>query len=305
MRAWCLALPLLLGCGDSASMMSGTEAALRVRNARFVRAAFPQGADADANGIPSPDAGSAPQGAPVVAVLNAVNTTVRQGQRAKEFTGSVSYNARTVAVGLEGDRGYWLVPIEAQDIELPPNLTFRAIADFADDLPVARLNLLVAGVDAAGRFGPRRALPLDVRSSIPDTPVAVVLDWDQDVDLDLLVVQPDGSTVTYRGVRNAAGQYFRPVADGPRVDIDSNVDCRIDGIRRETATFPAPQHGRHEVRVHLFRACGVAATRWRVRVAVAGSVVQDVRGVTYAQEADTPGGRPWEDGARALEFAVP
>lgn len=281
---------LASSCGDAVPAGSGMEAAMRVRNARFVPGPFPAASNGDA---------------PAVATLQTANVQIRQGQRAKEFTGSVSFNARTVAVGLDGDRGYWIIPIEAADVELPPNLTFRAVADFADDLPVARLNLLFAGLDASGRAGPRRALPLDVRSSIPDAPLAVVLDWDRDVDLDLIVYQPDGSAVTYRGIRSARGDTRRPGASDPSLDIDSNIACRIDGIRRETATFPAPQRGRYEVRVHMFGACDEAATSWRVRLAQGGAVAQEVRGTSYAQETNAPGGRPWEDGRRALEFVVP
>ncbi len=301
-RGLYFALPLLAaGCGDAVPMGSGMEGALRVRGGRYVAAPFPAGADADANGLPEPDA-SGPAPAPVVAVVQSANLTIRQGQRAKEFSGSVSFNARTVAVGLDHDRGYWLVPIDSADVDLPPNLAFRVTADFASDLPVGAATLLFAAVDAAGRVGPRRSLPLTVRSSLPDAPLAVVLDWDRPVDLDLVVRLPDGTALTSRGRRAADGTYARAVEGGARVELNSNAGCRVDGMNTESATFPAPAAGRYEVRVHLFAACGEAATSWRVRVVRAGAVVSEARGASYAFETDAPGGGPNDDGRRALVF---
>ena len=292
------------GCDLGVSMSTGLQADLRIRGARFVEEPFPPGADPDA-GAPDPDAGAdATLAAHIVAVVQSTNLQVSQEQQGKEFNGSVSFNARTVAVGLEHDRGYWLLPVDAQDIDLPPNLTFRAVADFADDLPTGPRSLLFAAVDASGRVGSRRSLPLEVRSSLPDAPLAVVLDWDRNVDLDLIVYLPDGTTLTNRGLRRADGTFERGGMGGPRIDIDSNADCAIDANRREIATFPSPAAGRYEVRVHLFRACGEPKSAWRVRVVRGGTVVSTVNGITCAAEADQPGGRPTEDGRRALVFQV-
>jgi hypothetical protein len=283
-------------------MRTGLEASLRVRSARYVEGPFPAGSDPDA-GAPVPDAGNASL-PPVVAVVQSANLTIRQGQRAKEFTGSVSFNARTVALGLENDRGYWLVPLDAADVDLPPNLTFRAVADFASDLPVGTRNLLFAGVDANGRVGPRRALPLTVRSSLPDAPLAVVLDWDRAVDLDLTVYLPDGTALSARGLRGADGAWTRTRSDGPRVDLNSNGGCLVDGTDAETATFPAPAQGRYEVRVRMFAACGEPVAHWRVRVLRAGEVVSEAVGASYASEVDAPGSGPAGDGRRALTFSL-
>lgn len=301
MRRWIAVFALLAGCGESLPMGSGSEAELRVRNGRFVAAAFPVGADPDASVAPSPDA-AIPLPPPVVAVVQTANLQIRPGQAGKEFNGSVSFNARTVAVGLEDDRGYWLIPIDAADVDLPPNLTFRAVTDFARDLRPGLRNILFAGVDADGRVGPRRSLPLTVLSSLPDAPLAVVLDWDRAVDLDLLVRLPDGTVLTSRGIRSTAGTYSRVVAGGPSIDVNSNAGCRIDGTNQETATFPSPAAGSYTVRVHLFGACGEPASNWRVRVVRAGVVVSEARGVSYAYEVDVPGGGPADDGRRALDF---
>lgn len=303
MRRWITVFALLAGCGESLPMASGYEADLRARSGRFVAGAFPAGADADASAGPSPDA-SGPVPPPVVAVVQTANLQIRPGQSGKEFNGSVSFNARTVAVGLENDRGYWLIPVDAADVDLPPNLTFRAVTDFARDLLPGTRNILFAGVDAEGRVGPRRSLPLTVLSSLPDAPLAVVLDWDRAVDLDLLVRLPDGTTLSSRGIRSTAGTYARVVAGGPRVDINSNAGCRIDGTNQEVATFPAPAAGGYTVRVRLFGACGEPASNWRVRVVRAGTVVSEARGASYAYEVDVPGGGPTDDGRRALDFTL-
>ncbi len=302
-RALSLApIACVASCGDAVPMSSGLQAALRVRDARFVSGEFPQGSDPDA-GAPSPDAGGVAQ-APVVAVVQSANLTIRQGQRAKEFNGSVSFNARTVAVGFEHDNGYWLVPVEAADVDLPPNLTFRAVTDFASDLALGQRNVLFAAVDASGRVGPRRSLPLTVRSSLPDSPLAVVLDWDRPVDLDLLVYLPDGTTLGSRGIRSANGTWSRATSTGPSVEVNSNAGCLIDGANMESATFPTPAAGRYEVRVRMFSACGEPVTSWRVRVLRAGEAVSEAVGASYAAEVDNPGSGPTGDGRRALTFAL-
>lgn len=302
-RAWAL-LPLLaLGCDDGVTMASGYEATMRVRDARWIEGALPA-ATVDGGGVaPDPDAG-APQPPPVVAVVQATNLTVRPGQRAKEFRGSVSYNATTVAIGLRGDRGYWLVPIDAPDVDLPPNLTFHATADFGTDLVPGTRELVFAGVDAQGRYGPARALPLTVVSGLPTAPLAVVLDWDRPVDLDLVVRLPDGTTLTHRGIRDASGAVRRANDGDARIDLNSNPGCVLDGVQQEAATFPAPTAGAYDVRVHMFAACGQPVTAWRVRVLRAGEVVREARGYSYAQELDAPGGGVNDDGRRALTFEI-
>lgn len=293
---------LAASCGDSVPMPSGFEASMRVRSARFIAEPFPRGADPDA-GVPSPDAGDATR-PPVVAVVQSANLSIRQGQRAKEFTGSVSFNARTVAVGLEHDRGYWLIPVEQADVDLPPNLTFRAVTDFANDVAPGARSVLFAAVDADGRVGPRRALPLTVRSSLPDAPLAIALDWDRAVDLDLTVYLPDGSALAARGIRGSDGAWSRARDGDPRVDFNSNGACTIDGINAETATFPSPGAGRYEVRVRMFAACGEPVTHWRVRVLRAAQVVTEAVGASYASEVDAPGSGPTADGRRALTFSL-
>lgn len=293
---------IVASCGDAVPMRSGLEASLRVRSARYVEAPFPQGSDPDA-GAPSPDGGATAL-PPVVAVVQSANLTIRQGQRAKEFTGSVSFNARTVAVGLDGDRGYWLVPVEQADVDLPPNLAFRAVTDFASDLPLGTRDILFAAVDASGRVGPRRSLPLTVRSSLPDAPLAVVLDWDRAVDLDLTVYLPDGTALSARGLRGADGAWTRARATGPRVDLNANGGCVIDGTNAETATFPSPGPGRYEVRVRMFASCGEPVAHWRVRVLRAAEVVSEAVGASYATEVDAPGSGPEGDGRRALTFTL-
>lgn len=298
-----LALACVAGCNDASSvaMTSGLEADLRVHNARYIPGAFPSTSDPDA-GAPDPDA-SGPQPPPVVAVLNAANLQVRQGQRNKDFTGSVSYNAALVAVGLDGDRGYWTLPLETADVDLAPNLGLHFVADLSPTIATGRRTLRVAALDAQGRAGPPRTLPLDVASNVPSTPLAVLLEWDQNMDLNLLVRQPDGSTVLFRGVRSAAGVLSRDPG-GPRVDIDSNSACRLDGVRREVATFPAPQPGRYEVRVQLFRACGVSSTSWQATVLLGGQVARVAAGIDYAYQADVPGDGPTGEGVQALTFEV-
>jgi hypothetical protein len=299
LRALLLALGatlLLAACAgdDSVDAPSGVAAQFRVTQARFVSGAFPAGTEAQ------PDDPSAP---PRVNEIQSLNNTVRPGQRGKSLSGRASSTAMTVALGLEGDAGYWIVPVGATSIESPPDLDFSALADFTADLTPGPHRLLFAAADRDGRYGPRATLDITVAPSLPDGELVVALTWDRDVDLDLLVIQPDGNTLSVRGVRTPEGALVR-IPNGPRVDLDSNAACAIDGVRQENAIYSDPQPGQYEVRVRMYAACGAPLANWHVRIARRGEILADVAGTSYASEVDAPGGGPTGTGRRAAQFAI-
>lgn len=313
LAAFALAAFALAGaCEPSTPVGSGANAALRVAGAQYVSGQFPVPApDPDAGTAPPPppdDAGdpdaatTQPPPPPRVLDVASLNNSVRAGTRARSLSGRASFNAMTVAIGLEGDPGYWIVPVGATDIENPPDLDFSASVDYADTLPPGPHRVLFAAADRAGQYGPARALAIDVPSVIPDSELAVSLAWDQDMDLDLVVIQPDGSVLTARGLRAPDGT--RVPGSDPRISFDSNGGCAIDGRRREDGTWSAPQSGTYEVRVRVFSPCGLPAAGWHVIVARGGSVVGDFPGTSYAWEADAPGGGPDGMGRRVAQFSV-
>src|SRR5207302_8587945 len=85
------------------------------------------------------------------------------------------------------------------------------------------------------------------------------LQWDTESDLDLHVIEPDGTIVWFG----------HPVAGDALLDVDSNDHCNIDGRREENVVWrdPAtPAHGTYVVLVDTFSLCGQSTAHWRADV---------------------------------------
>jgi hypothetical protein len=148
-------------------------------------------------------------------------------------------------------------------------------------------------IDAAGVAGRQVDAPVCIDSVIPDNmhacvpdrapPAAVVtLRWDDNFDLDLHVVTPDGTDINPRHplVPAAAGTP-PPTPDSPAIlcsplrlatfdaciDRDSLGSCIPDGLRQEDVIFTsAPAPGPYRVYVDPFAPCGQPAVRFTVSV---------------------------------------
>jgi hypothetical protein len=296
---------LLIACSPAVDAPSGAAAQLRIAGARFVTGDFPAIGASDA-GIPEPDAGpdsGAPTAPPRVQDVAFMNTTVRPGTHGRSIAGRVTQTAMTVAIGLDGDPGYWIIPVGSVDVESPPDLDFSASMDFGGEITVGTHRLFVAAADRHGSYGARSVAEITVTNAMPDGELVVGLTWDHDMDLDLLVLQPDGNTLTFRGLLTAAGARMRAPLDS-RIDADSNAACVIDGRREENAIYSAPPSGQYEVRVRVASACRAVSTSWRVRIARRGTVVAELLGTSNASEVDAPGGGPMGTGQRAAIFSV-
>lgn len=244
-RSVALLLVLLASCGGERSP-SGLGEPIRVRNGVFKDGPIPASAD------PSPS----------ITAVEMSSTVLRPGQGEKGITGRASPNAVAVAVGIGGlGSGYWLIPVEGPDPLNNGELGFQAAAEIARDVPPGRRDLVFSAIDASGHAGPLRSLPVCVPSIVPDNlnacdatipPPAMVfsLAWDTQVDLDLVVVAPDGHVVDAKHPQLATAGAF---------DRDSNATCANDAIRRENLVFQeAPPRGSYLVYANLFDACGRA-----------------------------------------------
>ncbi|WP_144720986.1 hypothetical protein [Agrococcus jejuensis] len=123
--------------------------------------------------------------------------------------------------------------------------------------------------------------------------VQVSVSWNQDVDVDLYVVDPNGETIYYGSTASSSGG---------ELDLDSNPACSIDGIRNENVTWPTGESpsGTYEVRLNLYADCDIDQTSWVVTVQAIGR--------TYRWEGvlDAPGLGGGEDaGILVGRFDVP
>ncbi|MFO0630002.1 MAG: hypothetical protein U0325_30865 [Polyangiales bacterium] len=289
----------LLGALAALPACSGDVTRLGVDEPVFVRGATLRGGDLP--GLPEGD-GGAPDGGglPVITSLETSNNVVQPGQAGKLYLGRISPSALSVGVRLDDlGRGWWMVPVGAADPSFNNELTFQFTADFGADLApgIHRLNLVA--LDENGRGGPQRTQRVCVLPAVPDNlnacdpslapPDTVIsLSWDTDVDLDLLVVTPEGKVVRWRNPTTAQGDGGAPTA--PQLadpttgvlDRNSNGQCVLDRIRRESLVWQGePRAGTYRVYANLFDACGRASVRYRVEVLRRASLPPDGR--THAQ----------------------
>jgi uncharacterized protein YfaP (DUF2135 family) len=137
-------------------------------------------------------------------------------------------------------------------------------------------------------------LPLATQDTLPPPALAIELSWDTEADLDLHVVQPDGTELYWGHVASSTGL----------IDFDSNQSCDIDGRRKERAIWStsAPP-GKYVVRVDTPSLCGQPAAHWRLTAQAGTDVVARSQGESIA--VDTRGAHAAGAGLLALEVDVP
>lgn len=278
---------LLVGaaCDDGVRSERALDARLVVDGAQFVEGAMP------------------PDGAgPRVVSLDLSSNAVRAGQTRAPLRGALDPAATAAAVGLVGDRGYWVVPAGLPDVAAPGFPTFDARLSFASSLSSGPQTLVVRAVDARDRFGPAESRELRVSApGAPEGALVVSLSWDTDADLDLHVVDPSGVEI-WKG--DVTSQVPDGGASGGELDVDAGAGCVADGRRRENVVWgAAPPPGRYVVRVDTFSLCASSYATWRVEVRANGARLGAAEGQSGETDTTFPHGRG--AGLVALELHVP
>lgn len=215
--------------------------------------------------------GVAPTGSRVT-IVDSQNNVLRPGQTGKTLSGRATDDSTAVGMRIDGQgEGYWITTLGPPDPSAPGELTWKASLDVAHDLEPGLYTLLLAGIREDGTAGTQFALPVCVRSAVPDNfhacnpdlapPAAVFsLAWDANVDLDLLVVTPSGKFVDPKHPTTSTDG---EVDEGDGIfDHDGLGNCVI-GNRRENLVFQEkPEKGTYYVFVNVFDGCGVPATRF-------------------------------------------
>lgn len=274
MRRTVFFFSLLAACGDR-TVTAGLEEPFAVRGGQFIEGELP---------------GAPPDGALVAPRPTAATTELTFLQPRLEgvpFFGWATLDAVAIGARIEGHGdGYWVVPTGPPDpqVQGEPVRTWRFTAELHDSLPPGRHRVLVAAIDEQGRAGSQVAASICVNRLVPDNgnvcdpkkapPDTVIsLAWDRPVDLDLIVVTPDGQTISAKSPakglptdqriqrsaidRNAPGVAY--------LDRDSNAGCHIDGWQIENVVFPErPAPGSYLVYVNLHDACHETSVRYSV-----------------------------------------
>lgn len=102
--------------------------------------------------------------------------------------------------------------------------------------------------------------------------VEIELTWDNGADLDLFMVEPSGSTISYRNPSSFSGA---------QLSTDINADCEQSTAPfTETITWPTgqPRLGTYQLVVSEFANCGAGTANWTLTVTAGGVVLLEESG---------------------------
>lgn len=292
------ALAGLAGC-EAASPDPGTEAWLQL----------PPELDAQWRPGALPD----DEGGPPVLGVQTTRATLQLGSVRERLRGQLGGAARALAIGIDGDRGAWIVPAAPPTSEVPDAPSFDVRAHVAHALPPGPVTLVVVAFDEHGRAGAARRTELvAVAEEPPAGQLVFELAWDGPADLDLHVVDPLGGEA-WSGDPNTwqappPGEPVPPDAwmSGGILTRDGNAACRRDTLPSEHVVWrQRPPDGRYLLRVDARAMCGAVSASWRV-AAYAGdgrTLLASARGTSLADDALAPHGRG--AGVLALQVSLP
>jgi hypothetical protein len=271
-------LLLALAACDGASSDRGLDAEMVVSGAQFFEGAMP-----------------AATGGPSVASIDLSSNYLHAGEIDKPLRGALDAKATAAAIGLTGDRGYWVVPAGLPDIAAPGFPTFDVTLSFSPALRAGPYELSVRAVDERDRFGPPETRMLTALAATrPAGALVISLTWDTEADLDVQVTLPGGLVIWKGDVTEGGGT----------LDADSNASCVIDGRRQENVVWPdAPPPGHYAVRVDAFTLCDATYANWRVEARLEGASLGRAEGESLP--TDTFFTHDRGAGVLALEFDVP
>ena len=231
----------LASCNDSPTVISGAEVSA------YVAALLIE--DVDVRGVLRSGAPPAAAGGPSVSAPVSLNG-ITGGSAQLGLAGGGQF--REVVVFVPGVDGY----LHAQ---LPYDLTaVNAIITVGGRVPLSNFDIAFAVADANGVWGTADGTSVSVISAAGGD-IQVSLTWNTVADVDLHVVEPNG-TELYYGRRNSSS--------GGTLDIDANAACSTDALWQENVGW-APQtapSGQYTVRVDYWSSCGVPQTDYIVTV---------------------------------------
>jgi hypothetical protein len=276
-------------CSNGVQADTGSDAYMQVVGAQFVRGPMPAGS----------------KSGPAVEQITLLNANIWPGLTDFGVGGAIDPAGTAAAIGLQGDRGYWIVLAGTPNVAAPTFPTFGATAEFSTGIVPGKYTLVVRAVDENGNYGLPKSQIL-VGQSSPTTPplvgdLVVTLKWDNDANLDLHVVQPDGFEVYWNA---ESSQTEMDGGSYGYIDYNSNANCVIDGLNREDAIWPQePPPGHYTVRVDAANLCGEPIANWNVQAIYHGKQIAQASGV--ATDASTRGSHGVGSGVLAFQFTVP
>jgi hypothetical protein len=255
-------LQLLTAC-EGTDYDSGAGELVQVRDATFKPGALPVDDSAET---------------PLVVYASGKSYVVTQGDGNVGYGGLVTPDAYTIAVAAKDiSTGYWVKTLDGPDATQDNDLLLSLKLDFLPEVPKGSQVLQFVAIDGDGHPGPEYDATLCVLTDYAENSLAecsdditppnavVSLSWDTNVDLDLIVIAPNGKVITSETPTTGLavdGKVDRTVVQDPTTGTlsrDSNADCDIDGIRLESLIFPGdPPEGDYQFYADLHSACGAS-----------------------------------------------
>ena len=239
-----LALLSITSC-DSPTVIRGSELET------YVAAVLIEGVRGVLQPTAAPEAGGGPS-ATTPASLNGITG----GSSQLELSGSGQF--RQVSVSVPGVDGHYVV-------QLPFDVTSTsAIITIGGRAPVLDFDVVFAVAQGDGVWGTGQVTSLSaIEAAGGDIQVSVT--WNTVADVDLHVVEPNGTEIYYGNSSSGSGGLL---------DIDANAACGTSSLRQENIGWDpltAPQ-GQYKVRVDYWSSCGAVQTEYIVTVYLRSAV---------------------------------
>ena len=275
-----LALAHLSACSDGSDSPLAPTPAGHINIEQIASSASAGGAA----GLRRGGAPPAPSGGPRI-TATANERVVVGGTQTITITGESPYSTIYLRVGGRslalineapgGIDGFYEIPLPTVQTES------SVLVTLPQEAVVTEYELQVAVASPSGAVGPYVGLSTTVLG-VGTGDVQVTLAWDADSDVDLHVVAPGGEEIFWG---------HRQSSSGGELDLDSNAECRIDGVRNENITWPvgAAPRGTYIVRVDYWSNCDVQRTNYTVRINNGGAVQLITGFFTGSGDAGGPG----------------
>ena len=187
-------------------------------------------------------------------------------------------NATGVIIGVQGHKGLFSVPVGAQTQGLPSSSS-ASNNTTGIQLLIGRevregFTISFAAQNSRGETGAYRELEVNYLEAGTGK-LHISLSWDQENDVDLHVIEPNGEHIYYGN---------RQSTNGGELDLDSNPACYIDGIKNENIFYEDDpevivEYGEYEVLVDLYAACDITEpTTYIISAYYGGALIATTEG---------------------------
>lgn len=184
------------------------------------------------------------------------NSTVLAGG-SNNITVESSSGTQQIVVGIEGQKGYYTIPV-ASTQPTGRNLTTMDNTSNITNILLLLGQSLEEDLDISfiakdgDQFGNPEVLHVTYFSAGTGK-LHVSLSWDQENDVDLHLIEPNGEEIYF------GNSYSN---NGGELDVDSNAACSIDDINNENITYELEEGivvegGEYEVLVDLWANCNI------------------------------------------------